>query len=86
VAENDIPDVLAKWKSRGASGGRDRKARAFLVPRAEIEGNKWDLSINRYKEVGYEEVEYEAPGVIIERLEGLQREIAGDLATLRGLL
>lgn len=86
VAENDIPDVLAKWTGRDPSGKSDRKARAFFVPRAEIEGNKWDLSINRYKEIGYEEVEYEAPGVILDRLEALQGEIAGDLRTLRGML
>ena len=44
--------------------------------------NKYDLSINRYKKVEHEEVVYEAPQVIIARLEALEREIAGELAVL----
>ena len=38
-----------------------RTDQSFLVPKAEIARNEYDLSINRYKEVEYEEVEYERP-------------------------
>ena len=38
------------------------------MPRAEIEAEGYDLSLSRYKEDVFEEVEYEAPGVILERL------------------
>jgi len=38
------------------------------VPRGEIETEGYDLSLSRYKEDVFEEVEYEAPGVILERL------------------
>ena len=86
VGDNDIPDVLAKWVGRDSGEGSDRKARSFFVGKAEIVANKYDLSINRYKEVEYEEVEYDPPAVIIERLEALQSEIAEDLRTLRGML
>ncbi len=86
VDENDIPDVLARWAGRDAAMNTDRKAKAFFVPKKEIENNGYDLSINRYKEVEYVEVEYEAPEVIIGRLEALQGEIAKDLKSLRGML
>ena len=52
----------------------------------EIRDNKYDLSINRYKKVEHEEVDYEPPQVIIARLEALEREIAGELAELKGMV
>lgn len=86
VDDNDIGDILAKWAARDASQESDRKAKAFFVSKSEIKDNAYDLSINRYKEIEYEEVEYEPPAVIIDRLEALQAEIADDLKTLRGML
>ncbi len=64
----------------------NRTAKSFLVPVQEIRDNKYDLSINRYKKVEHEEVAYEPPQAIIARLEELEREIAGELAELKGLL
>jgi len=86
VEANDIPDILAKWAARDASAESVRTAKSFFVPKAEIKDNAYDLSINRYKEIVYEEVEYDPPAVIIDRLEALQAEIAGDLRALRGML
>lgn len=52
----------------------DRTSQSFLVPLAEIKENDWDLSINRYKEIVYEEVEYDAPTEIIGRINKLSEE------------
>ncbi|MEM6404520.1 MAG: N-6 DNA methylase, partial [Cyanobacteria bacterium P01_D01_bin.116] len=49
-------------------------------------GNSYDLSINRYKEIEYEEVEYEPPKVILQKLRELEDEIRKDLDELEGLL
>jgi type I restriction enzyme M protein len=84
--EDDIPDVLACWRKRDPAMDTDRTAKAFLVPVQEIRDNKYDLSINRYKKVEHEEVAYEPPQVIIARLEALEREIAGELAELKGMV
>ncbi|HAI36790.1 MAG TPA: N-6 DNA methylase, partial [Maribacter sp.] len=40
----------------------------------EIKDNDWDLSINRYKEIVYEEVEYDAPEEILKRINKLDKE------------
>ncbi len=56
------------------------------MPVEEIRENKYDLSINRYKEIEYEEVEYDPPLVILDKLEALEKEIAGDLKELRGMV
>lgn len=86
VEDNDIPDVLARWQGRDPARDTDRTTKAFCVPLQEIRDNKYDLSINRYKKVEHEEVAYEAPQVIISRLEALEREIAGELAELKGMV
>ena len=86
IEANDIPDVLARWKARNPKKDTDRKAKAFFVPVDEIRTNKFDLSINRYKEVVYEEEEYDPPKTILKRMRKLEAEIARDLDELEGLL
>ena len=56
------------------------------VPKAEIVANNYDLSINKYKEVVYEKVEYPAPAVLISEIEELQKEISSDLSELKKML
>ena len=86
VAENDIPDVLERWGKRDVGEDTDRTAKAFFVPVQEIVENEFDLSINRYKEITYEEAEYEAPDVIIGRLRKIENTIAKDLGELEEML
>ncbi|MBD1848407.1 SAM-dependent DNA methyltransferase [Cyanobacteria bacterium FACHB-63] len=86
VQENDIPDLLQRWKARNPETDTDRSTKAFFVPKAEIAGNGYDLSINRYKEVAYEEVQYEPPKVILQKLRSLEAEIKNDLDELERLL
>nr|MBD3886732.1 N-6 DNA methylase [Phormidium tenue FACHB-886] len=86
VQENDIPDLLQRWKHRNPETDTDRAAKAFFVPKSEIATNGYDLSINRYKEVAYEEVQYEPPKVILQKLRSLEDEIRADLDALEGLL
>ena len=62
------------------------RPKSFFVPVDEIRDNNYDLSINRYKEIDYEEVEYDPPLVILDKLEALEKEIAGDLKELRGMV
>lgn len=86
VAENDIPDVIARWKAKDPTRDTDRTARAFFVPVEEIRANQYDLSINRYKEVVQDDRQHEPPQVIIARLRQLEAEVGEDLATIENLL
>ena len=56
------------------------------MPKAEIADNDYDLSINRYKEIEYEAVEYDRPEVILERLAELEQEIADGRRALEAML
>jgi type I restriction enzyme M protein len=88
--KSDLPDILVRWQDFRAGGKaeteRKRTEQSFLVPKEEIAGNDYDLSINRYKEVVYEAVTYDPPGVILERLAALEQEIAAGRVELEGLL
>ena len=83
---SDLPDILARWQNRAAETERKRTDQSFLVPGAEIVGNDYDLSINRYKEVEYEAVDHDPPRVILARLARLEEEIAAGRKELEGLL
>ena len=74
--KSDLSDILSRWQNLGKEKKRKRTEQSFLVPKSEIEENEYDLSINRYKEVEYEEVDYDPPKEILKRLEKLEGEIA----------
>lgn len=88
IKQDDIPDIITKYKGyqAGKDDLRDKKAKAFTVSKEDIAANKYDLSINRYKEVEYEEVEYDPPAVILDQLEELEAEIQSDLRELRRMI
>jgi len=86
IANNDIPDIISRFGQRDQEHQRSRTEKSFLVPLAEIKGNDWDLSINRYKEIVYEEVGYAAPAQIIADIEQLDVERNQALQLLKGLL
>ncbi|MBE2911289.1 type I restriction-modification system subunit M [Anoxybacillus flavithermus] len=86
IEENDIPDMIARFHNREAEKERKRTEQSFFVPVEEIRENDYDLSINKYKEIEYEEVEYEAPSVILERVEALEKEIMQGLRELKEMI
>ncbi|MDM8566765.1 class I SAM-dependent DNA methyltransferase [Candidatus Halobeggiatoa sp. HSG11] len=83
---DDLPDVLRCWRGRKVKEYTDRTSKAFFVPVKEIQDNKYDLSLNRYKEVVYEEEVYDPPLEIWGRMKELEEDILGDLDELKGML
>ena len=94
IKDNDIPSLVSEFKARdkavATSDKNDRiitdSKKHFWVSKDEIVSNKYDLSINRYKEVVYETESYEAPKVILSKLVDLENEIMSDLKTLEKML
>ena len=98
----DLPKVLAdyqRWQAyKNASlqndgdAGKgdvlftDREQACFWVSKTELDENKYDLSINRYKETVHVAEQYDAPKDILERWMGLVDEIAHDLKDLEQML
>lgn len=86
VAENDIPDIIARYNNLEAENDRKRTEQSFFVPVEDIIANEYDLSINKYKEVVYETVQYESTEVIMGKIEALEKEIQAEMVELKKLL
>ena len=83
---DDLPDVAACWSGRRDSGYADRTSKTFFVNKGEIAAKDYSLSFNRYKESAYEEVRYEHPLVLLDKLEEIEQSVQLDLRELRTLL
>lgn len=79
---SDIPDIVARFHALDAEENRQRTEQSFLVPKAEIVGNDYDLSINKYKQSAYIEDEYPHPLEIMTEIHKLEMEITAGLAEL----
>jgi len=86
IEGSQLPDVVAKWRSRDSNAAGDRKANHFFVPAQEIRDKSYDLSFNRYSEVEHDETEYEEPKVILQKLKTLEDKIQNGIAELEGIL
>lgn len=83
INENDIPDIVEKWKHRKEQTENKKNSKFFYVDRKEIEDADFDLSINHYKVTDHEEVQFEDPKVILEKVEKLENEILMSIKNLK---
>lgn len=86
IAENDIPDIIARFHNLDGEADRERTEQSFFVPKQEIVDNDYDLSINKYKKTEYVAIEYPPSSEIMADLDGLYKELGGVLSELGGLL
>ena len=86
VTENDIPDIIERFRNRDAEMERKRTEKSFMVPKQEIVDNSYDLSINKYKEVEYVAVEYPPTSEIMANIRELEMEISKEMEELEQLL
>ena len=84
--ENDIPDIVQRFHNLAEEQNRARTEQSFLVPKAEIAANGYDLSINKYKQVEYVPVEYPSTAEIMADLHELEMDITAGLAELEDML
>ena len=86
VEGSDLPDIVVRFGKLSQEVDRKRTDQSFLVAVDEIKSNGWDLSINRYKEVVYEEVQYDPPEKIINDIVALDADRTKTLKILKHLL
>ena len=86
IADNDIPDIIARFKNLDGEKDRKRTDKSFMVPKDEIIEKGYDLSINKYKEVEYIPVEYPPTSEILDEIERLNEQIMEETRVLRELL
>lgn len=86
VEQNDIPDIVERFRNLQEETDRARTEKSFMVPVQEIVDNDYDLSINKYKEIVYEKVEYPPTSELIADIKRLNEEIAAGIAELEAML
>lgn len=91
IADSDLPDIVQRYRSRNSSPSGEvsegrKGGKSFTVPKKEILENNYDLNLSTYKEEVYEEVVYEKPQVIFDKLESLEADIQKGLAELKALV
>ena len=86
VTEDDIPDIVARFHNPEEEKDRPRTEKSFLVPKAEIVENGYDLSINKYKKTEYKPVEYPPTSEIMAELRELEMQIGEEMCKLEELL
>lgn len=84
--ENNIPDILKRYHNLNNEQERKRTDQSFMVPVKEIRDNNYDLAINRYKEIIYDEIKYDSPAKIISDIEQIDLERQKALDTLKSML
>ena len=86
VTENDIPDIIGRFKHLDQEADRKRTDKSFLVPKQDIVDNDYDLGINKYKEVEYIPVEYPPTSEIMTNIREIEMEIGKEMEELEKLL
>ena len=86
IAANDIEDIIERFGNLAGEAERKRTDKSFFVPKAEIVGNGYYLSINKYKETEHAEVKYEKPEVILAQIKETEEEILKGIRQLEELM
>lgn len=86
IKDNDIPDIIERFHNLDAEKDRARTEKSFMVPVQEIIDNDYDLSINKYKEIVYEKIEYPPTSELIAEIKDLNDQIARGIAELEAML
>ena len=86
INDNDIPDVIERFHNRDKEIDRKRTEKSFMVPKQEIEGNDYDLSINKYKKIEYVAVEYPPTEEIMNKILELDAQASKELQELKAML
>ena len=86
IEQNDIPDIIERFHNLDKEEARERTEQSFFVPKQEIIDNGYDLSINKYKKVEYQAVEYAPTSEILDELDRLNALIEEETKVLRELL
>ena len=86
ISDNDIPDIVNRFRNIEGEKNRKRTDQSFLVPKADIVSNDYDLSINKYKETEYVAVEYPPTEEIMASIDEIELQIQNELEELKKLL
>ncbi len=86
IDDNDIPDIINRFRNLDKEDSRERMEQSFLVPKQEIIDNDYDLSINKYKKTVYVEEKYPPSKEILAEIIDLHEQLGKELKVLEKML
>lgn len=78
--KGDIPDIVEKFRKK------EKSKKSFVVTFEEIKKNDYNLSLTRYKQIEQEDVEYEEPEVLIDKVLEMEEKIEQELKELKRMI
>lgn len=81
----DLQDIVIRYQKRDSRKHNDRTAKYFFVNKKDLMVNEYDLSINKYKQEVYNEIPFEDPKKIIQRLSKIESLIQKGISELQDL-
>ncbi|SFO40884.1 type I restriction enzyme M protein [Algoriphagus ornithinivorans] len=85
----DLQDIITQFKNRDPRQEDAREGKHFFVPKEEIVEADYDLSYSKYRNEVFDEIEYENPHEILEKLigeNGLENQIISSLEELKKVI
>jgi type I restriction enzyme M protein len=80
----DLHFILEEFRKKKKN--TDRTQQHFIVPKSEIIENEYDLSVTKYKDDIYEEIKYDEPKAILEKLSLIETQIVKVIDELKAVL
>lgn len=86
--KSDLQDIVTQYYNRSAvaSTEEERESHYFSITKQEIAENGYDLSLSKYKREVHEEITYETPTKIFNRLERIEENIIKGIIELKELV
>ncbi len=82
--KGDIPDILEKFgEFQNGEDFSDHKSKYFTVTAEEIEEKDWNLMFSEWQEIEYEEVEYDPPKVLLDKVIEFEESIINSANKLK---
>ena len=78
--KGDLPDLVAKFEKM------EEGPNSMIVPYSIIKEKEYSLSINTYKKYEDEDIEYEDPDIVIDKVIMTEEEITKELKELKAML
>lgn len=86
VKENDIPDIIARFKDLAGEESRERTDQSFLVPVEEIREKGYTLAFNAYGKKEYVPEELPSSETLMEEIDDLKGDLLDHLDKLKQML
>jgi type I restriction enzyme M protein len=80
----DLHTIITEYNNKQKN--TNRELTHFIIPKSEIIANEYDLSISKYKTEVYDEIIYDEPNVILEKLSLIESDIVNSIEELKAIL